>query len=220
MLPVRADHLLAFKASDLFLVPWWAGMTVEWLIGYAGLALVYAIILTGGAFAVARKLRLAQSWRAAPFVLSTLFFVMLTQHPFPSPSEMDCPIPSATPQLRVLRFMEPVIDLYQAGAGLLGMLSNRTTLATLMNFLICAIIGATLSRHVERLWVASLFGCGLSLGIELTQLTGIWGLYPCAYRQFNVDDLLMNVLGVSLGFWVWRRLRGKTHAGRRVSSEM
>ncbi len=103
--------------------------------------------------------------------------------------------------------MEPVIDLHQAGAGLLGLLSNRTILATLMNFLICAIIGATLSRHVDRQWIASLFGLGLSLGIEMTQLTGIWGLYPCAYRQFNVDDLLMNGLGVSFGFWGWRRLR-------------
>ena len=193
-------------------------MTLVSLFAYAGSALVYASLLTMSAFAVARKLRWVQGWHAAPFVLSTLFFIILTQHPFPSPGELDCPVPSAAPQFRLLRFMEPVIDLYQAGAGLLGMLSNRTILATLMNFLICAIIGATLSRHVERLWVASLFGFGLSLSIEMTQLTGIWGLYPCAYRQFNVDDLLMNVLGVSLGFWGWRKLRGKPNMRWRASS--
>lgn len=182
-------------------------MTLESLFIYAGGALVYASLLTVGAFAVARKFHWVRNWHAAPFVLSTLFFLVLTQHPFPSPSELVCPVPSAAPQLRIFRFMEPVIDLHQAGAGLLGLLSNRTILATLMNFLICAIIGATLSRHVDRQWIASLFGLGLSLGIEMTQLTGIWGLYPCAYRQFNVDDLLMNGLGVSFGFWGWRRLR-------------
>ena len=34
-----------------------------------------------------------------------------------------------------------------------------------------------------------------SLLIETTQLTGIWGIYPCAYRLFDVDDLITNTLG-------------------------
>lgn len=60
--------------------------------------------------------------------------------------------------------------------------------------------------------VAFAVGLGVSLVIETTQLTGVWGLYPCAYRVFDVDDLLMNTVGAVLGsllaFVVPRRFRG------------
>ncbi|GAA3027900.1 VanZ family protein [Microbacterium dextranolyticum] len=55
-------------------------------------------------------------------------------------------------------------------------------------------------------------GFGISLVIETTQLTGVWGVYPCAYRVFDVDDLLTNTVGAVLGsllaLIVPRRLRG------------
>ena len=68
-----------------------------------------------------------------------------------------------------------------------------------MNFVTCVVIGLTLARHTSRLRAALCFGAGLTLSVELTQLTGLWGLYPCAYRQFNVDDLMLNALGVVVG---------------------
>ncbi|WP_431803507.1 VanZ family protein [Microbacterium sp. bgisy203] len=64
--------------------------------------------------------------------------------------------------------------------------------------------------------VALLVGFGVSLAIETTQLTGVWGLYPCAYRVFDVDDLLTNtvgaLLGSLLGFLVPREYRGAAQA--------
>ncbi|WP_336627067.1 MULTISPECIES: VanZ family protein [unclassified Microbacterium] len=60
--------------------------------------------------------------------------------------------------------------------------------------------------------VALLVGFGVSLVVETTQLTGVWGLYPCAYRVFDVDDLLTNTVGAVLGsllaLVVPRRMRG------------
>ena len=47
--------------------------------------------------------------------------------------------------------------------------------------------------------VATLAGFGLSLLVELTQKTGDWHLYSCAYRLFDVDDLLVNTLGATVG---------------------
>lgn len=35
--------------------------------------------------------------------------------------------------------------------------------------------------------------------IELTQLTGVWGTCSCAYRVFDVDDLLTNTVGTMIG---------------------
>lgn len=43
--------------------------------------------------------------------------------------------------------------------------------------------------------VAAVLGLGTSLLIETTQLTGVWNIYDCAYRLFDVDDLMVNTLG-------------------------
>ncbi|WP_322410617.1 VanZ family protein [Microbacterium invictum] len=63
---------------------------------------------------------------------------------------------------------------------------------------------------------ALLVGFGLSLLIETTQLTGVWGIYPCAYRVFDVVDLITNTLGAGLGallsLAVPRALRGSPPA--------
>ena len=40
----------------------------------------------------------------------------------------------------------------------------------------------------------------LSLFFELTQLTGLYFIYPRGYRLFDVDDLMLNTLGGLLGY--------------------
>lgn len=42
----------------------------------------------------------------------------------------------------------------------------------------------------------------VSLFFECSQLTGLFGIYPFAYRSFDVDDLICNTLGAGLG-WLW-----------------
>ena len=39
----------------------------------------------------------------------------------------------------------------------------------------------------------------LSLFFELTQLSGLYGIYPRPYRLFDVDDLMINTLGGLIG---------------------
>ncbi len=43
--------------------------------------------------------------------------------------------------------------------------------------------------------IAGLAGLVVSGIIETTQLTGVWGIFPCAYRVFDVDDLIANTSG-------------------------
>lgn len=176
-------------------------------IAYVGLALVYAGLATGIGLGVARVLDLVRDWSLSPFVFITLVFLVLTQHPLPDRASMDCPLARATPQLQPFNFLPTVIEFIRDSAGLHVWMSNRLLLATVMNLLICMAIGAALSRHVRTIVVAAIFGTTLSLAVELTQLTGTWGIFPCAYRQFNVDDLIMNVGGVILGFTLAHRLR-------------
>lgn len=40
----------------------------------------------------------------------------------------------------------------------------------------------------------------LSLFLEITQLSGLYGLYPRPYRIFDVDDLITNTLGGIIGY--------------------
>jgi len=42
----------------------------------------------------------------------------------------------------------------------------------------------------------------LSLFFELTQLTGLYFIYPKAYRLFDVDDLILNTLGGIIGYFL------------------
>lgn len=42
----------------------------------------------------------------------------------------------------------------------------------------------------------------LSLFFELTQLTGLYFIYPYPYRIFDVDDLIINTTGGILGFFI------------------
>lgn len=175
-------------------------MTLSWIVEFTGLAMLYAALSTGLVLGTARVLNWVDSWRAAPFLLITLFFLFLSQHPFPIPDQLDCPVPSAEPQVTLFGFWNTFVSLYQDNANTIDWLSNKTVVSTTMNLLLCMAIGAALARHVTRIWIALTIGAGLTLSVELTQLTGIWGLYPCAYRQFNVDDLFLNAVGVVTGF--------------------
>ena len=71
----------------------------------------------------------------------------------------------------------------------------------LMNLLMFMPFGVYLHYYFgykrRRVVVASL---GLSLFFELTQLTGLYFIYPRSYRLFDVDDLMMNTLGGFLGY--------------------
>lgn len=77
--------------------------------------------------------------------------------------------------------------------------SAAGTAQLLCNIALFLPLGVLLRRAGTSTSRAALFGLGCSLAIELTQLTGNWGTYPCAYRVFDVEDLLANTAGAWLG---------------------
>ena len=68
--------------------------------------------------------------------------------------------------------------------------------------------------RLDRFWKVLLAGAGLSLTIELLQL-------PFSVRASDVDDLLLNTLGVILGYGVyaavrkWKQLSKRSHPAPR-----
>ncbi|MCA0294000.1 MAG: VanZ family protein [Actinobacteria bacterium] len=87
------------------------------------------------------------------------------------------------------------------GGGLGAWLTNRTVVYVASNLLLTVPLGAYLRRARSwRLPTTALAAFGLSLAFELTQLTGVWGLFGMRYRTFDVDDLIANTLGAVVGW--------------------
>lgn len=101
-------------------------------------------------------------------------------------------------QLRVLGSLG-LIHVPQHG-GPLALLREPAFLQIVLNVLLFVPLGYFLRVILHRgVVVAAGAGFALSLLIELTQKTGDWHLYSCAYRLFDVDDIIVNTLGAVVG---------------------
>lgn len=148
------------------------------------------------------------------FVLWAAFLVYFwaiwtyTLLPLPDPETIRC----VGTNLDLLAFVDDV----RGAIGRPGStLTDPAVMQLLLNVLLFVPLGFFLRLLGGRgILVALLVGLGLSAFIETTQLTGVWGVYPCAYRVFDVDDMLTNttgaVLGSLLGLVVPARYRGTT----------
>jgi glycopeptide antibiotics resistance protein len=84
--------------------------------------------------------------------------------------------------------------------GPLALLREPAFQQIVLNILLFVPLGYFLRVILHRgVVVATLSGLGLSLLIEFTQKTGDWHLYSCAYRLFDVDDIIVNTLGATVG---------------------
>jgi glycopeptide antibiotics resistance protein len=101
-------------------------------------------------------------------------------------------------QLRVLGSLG-LIHVPDRG-GPLALLREPAFLQIVLNVLLFVPLGYFLRVILHRgVVVATAAGFALSLLVELTQRTGVWNLYSCAYRLFDVDDLIVNTLGATVG---------------------
>ncbi|MFD5213838.1 VanZ family protein [Microbacterium sp. NPDC058345] len=113
--------------------------------------------------------------------------------PLPEPGSIRC-VGMITDPVAIVR------DVQRAIAAPGSTLTHPAVLQLAFNVLLFVPLGFFLRVLGGRgILVALLVGLGLSLFVETTQLTGVWGLYPCAYRFFDVGDLLTNTTGSVLG---------------------
>ncbi|MCD7871791.1 MAG: VanZ family protein [Clostridiales bacterium] len=81
-------------------------------------------------------------------------------------------------------------------------LANRALFTELFNIIMLIPFGMYLRYYFKcSLKKTALFSFFLSLFFELTQLTGLYFIYPRAYRLFDVDDLIANTVGGITGFF-------------------
>ena len=117
------------------------------------------------------------------------------------------PLPTVTPALCAgggadvqLHPGQVVHDIARGVARDHGLLRNSALQQAVFNVALFVPFGAFV-RYLRgaRVVIATAVGLGASLLVELTQLTGNWFAYPCAYRVFDVDDLITNTTGALLG---------------------
>lgn len=152
---------------------------------------------------VAIQYRRSGSLTAGRFMLwaaaLVYFFAIWTYTllPLPDPAGIRCAGVNVDP-------LQLVDDLRGAASRADGsaraFVADAAVLQLALNVLLFLPLGFFLRVLGRRgILTALVAGFGVSLVVELTQLTGVWGLYPCAYRVFDVDDLITNTAGALLG---------------------
>lgn len=169
------------------------------LLSYLSGAFGYALLLTVPILALLRCLGLSASWQRGALLLSTSFVVFLALSPFPDPAHLDCSEGGVALQLKPFAFLEAPGRLWSAKAPLGAWLTDLTITSTIMNVVFFALVGASVGTLTLRASPALLYGLALTVGIELSQFTGLYGLYPCRYRTVDIDDVMTNVTGVLIG---------------------
>lgn len=132
--------------------------------------------------------------------------------PLPEPDSIRC-VGMVTDPLEVLR------DVRTAIAAPGSALTHPAMLQLVFNVLLFVPLGFFLRVLLGRgILTAFVIGFGLSLFVETTQLTGVWGLYPCAYRFFDVGDLMTNTTGALIGV-VFGLVVPRAHRGLSKSAD-
>ena len=172
---------------------------LTYLTGAAGYALVASAVLLALGRIAGWRARAAQ----AGLVLAVAFVIFLGLSPFPAPEAVVC----KAPILRPFHFLDGYVDYWRRGVPPEVWLRSNTIITPVANFLFFAVVGALLATQTRRASVALMLGAGVSGAIEISQLSGLYGIYPCPYRTFETDDLILNTAGVLGGFLVSHRLR-------------
>ena len=126
------------------------------------------------------------------FILYALGLVSFTLYPMPDDPIAFCAAYQLSPELNPLK---AIIDIRTEGMS--AVLQLVMNIAFFVPFGVFARI-----LFGWKFWSSVLGSFALSLMVETAQLTGAFGLYPCSYRLFDANDLVVNTLGGMVGYGV------------------
>lgn len=125
--------------------------------------------------------------------------VAYTLLPLPDPARACGEGAGRVLQVKPFQF---VADIVREGGGL-GLREAVTSWAVLqaaLNVVLFVPLGLAVRGMLRRgVLAATALGALVSLAIEATQYTGLWGIYDCSYRIADIDDLLLNTAGALVG---------------------
>ncbi|MCH4013474.1 MAG: VanZ family protein [Solobacterium sp.] len=138
------------------------------------------------------------------FWLYMLCIYCLVIMPLPDP-EMAAALHGRAMQLVPFHFVQDIIHAYHRiraiGMPPLYILNSSDFLITLFNLFMTMPFGMYMHIYFNCDFKKTvLLSFLLSLFFELTQLSGLYFIYPGSYRLFDVDDLIVNTAGGMLGY--------------------
>lgn len=139
------------------------------------------------------------------FILYLLCCFFLVIWPLP---DRDYVVNLTTPtiQLTPFTFISEIVHDGQQVAGsaievVKGVLLSQSFYQVAFNLIMFIPFGIYLKYYFDCSFLKTLLlSFALSLLFELTQLSGLYFLYPRGYRLFDVDDLIINSLGGAVGY--------------------
>lgn len=134
------------------------------------------------------------------YLISAYFLVIM---PLPSMESVK-KLTTPTMQLYPFDFIREIISTTHikitSVASVISFFKNPNVYIALFNICLTLPFGFYLRYYFGCKWYkVVLYSFLLSLFFELTQLTGLYGIYPRPYRLFDVDDLILNTVGGLLG---------------------
>ncbi|WP_420175943.1 VanZ family protein [Luteococcus sp. OSA5] len=127
--------------------------------------------------------------------------VAYTMFPLPAPGTLT----DAWCARRVSLNPDPLDGVRRVRAATQGLtarqaLMDQTVLEIVFNVALFVPLGWFGRRVLEwRVATTALVGLGVSLLIEVTQFTGVYGIFRCAYRMADAVDLVTNTTGTLVG---------------------
>src|SRR5699024_11195558 len=133
-------------------------------------------------------------------IQSFMYIVRVSFIPLPATRDTCSLQPSDTVHYTLVpfNFIKDIISsstvVWSQPSTYVSLLTQSCSIQSIFNFLLLMPFGVYLRYFFNRrrYWKKA-FGLGfiLSLFYEVTQLTGIYGIYNCPYRIFDVDDLFL-----------------------------
>lgn len=137
------------------------------------------------------------------YMLTAYFLIILPLPSIETVRHLTTPRMNLEPLMFVQEFIKHTPLVLTDPHTYLKTLLSSSFLQPAFNILLTVPFGIYLRYYFHRpLKQVFVFGFCLSLFFELTQLSGLYGIYPRPYRLFDVDDLLLNTSGAVLGYGV------------------
>lgn len=98
-------------------------------------------------------------------------------------------------------FLNETNVVFNQPSSYIRILKDRAFLQVAFNAILTVPLGIYLRYYFKKSLKQTVLICFLcSLFFELTQLTGVYGIYNAPYRIFDVDDLILNTFGGFIGY--------------------
>lgn len=135
------------------------------------------------------------------YLLCIYFLVILPLPSFEKVASLTTPYTQLIPFQFVTDFFKESGFIWNQVSTYFSAVKDPSFYNVFFNLLMFLPFGIYLRYYFQcGFWKTFFLSLGLSLFFELTQLSGLYGIYPRPYRLFDVDDLMINTLGGVAGF--------------------